>query len=107
MLFSKKKKEEVKDVSTQTDQGSQAVNGVVVKVLGSGCAKCNKLEQAAIQALEELKIDATIEHVTDFAQIATYGVMSTPALVINEAVVSSGNVLSVKQIVNILQDIVQ
>ena len=64
-----------------------------VKVLGSGCAKCNALEQAAREALAELGMETTIDHVTDFAQIAAYGVMSTPALVVDGKVVSYGKVL--------------
>ncbi len=65
-----------------------------VKVLGGGCAKCNALEGATHAALEELGMDTTIDHVTDFAQIATYGVMSTPALVVDGKVVSYGKALS-------------
>ena len=64
-----------------------------VKVLGSGCAKCNALEQAARETLAELGMETTIDHVTDFAQIAAYGVMSTPALVVDGKVVSYGKVL--------------
>ena len=64
-----------------------------VKVLGSGCAKCNALEQAAHEALAELGMETAIDHVTDFAQIAAYGVMSTPALVVDGKVVSYGKVL--------------
>lgn len=64
-----------------------------VKVLGSGCAKCNALEEATRAALAELGMDTTIDHVTDFTQIAAYGVMTTPALVIDGKVVSYGKVL--------------
>lgn len=64
-----------------------------VKVLGSGCAKCNALEEAARAALAELGMDTAIEHVTDFVQIAAYGVMTTPALVVDGKVVSYGKVL--------------
>lgn len=64
-----------------------------VKVLGSGCAKCNALEQAAREALAELGMDDAIDHVTDFAQIAAYGVMTTPALVVDGKVVAYGKVL--------------
>lgn len=64
-----------------------------IKVLGSGCAKCNALEAATKEALSELGMDTTIEHVTDFAQIAAYGVMTTPALVVDGKVVSYGKVL--------------
>lgn len=64
-----------------------------VKVLGSGCAKCSALEQAVREALEELGMETAIDHVTDFAQIAAYGVMTTPALVVDGKVVSYGKVL--------------
>ena len=64
-----------------------------VKVLGSGCAKCNALEDAVRAALTELGMDTTIDHVTDFTQIAAYGVMTTPALVVDGKVVSYGKVL--------------
>lgn len=64
-----------------------------VKVLGSGCAKCNALEDAVRAALTELGMDPAIGHVTDFAQIAAYGVMATPALVVDGKVVSCGRVL--------------
>lgn len=65
-----------------------------VKVLGPGCAKCQALEKAVSSALAELGMNMKIEHVTDFAQIAAYGVMSTPALVVDGKVVSYGKVLS-------------
>lgn len=77
--------------------------GASVKVLGSGCAKCNQLEAATKAALEQLGMDATIDHVTDFAQIATYGVMTTPALVVDGKVVSYGKVLKTDEVVKILQ----
>lgn len=64
-----------------------------IKVLGSGCAKCNALEQAVREALAELGMEAAIDHVTDFTQIAAYGVMTTPALVVDGKVVSYGKVL--------------
>ncbi|MEG0876992.1 MAG: thioredoxin family protein, partial [Oscillospiraceae bacterium] len=50
-----------------------------IKVLGSGCSKCNQLEAATKSALELMGIDGEIEHVTDFTKIAAYGVMSLPA----------------------------
>lgn len=65
-----------------------------VKVLGGGCAKCNALEEATVAALEELGMDTAIDHVKDYAQIASYGVMSTPALVVDGKVVSYGKVLT-------------
>lgn len=76
-----------------------------VKVLGSGCAKCNSLEEATRLALEELGMDTTIEHVTDFAVIATYGVMSTPALVVDDKVISYGKVLTKDEVKALIQKV--
>lgn len=64
-----------------------------VKILGSGCAKCNELETNVREALAELGMDTTVDHVTDFAQIAAYGVMTTPALVFDRKVLCYGKVL--------------
>ena len=66
----------------------------LVKVLGSGCPKCRALSAAAEAALAELGMEPTVGHVTDYAEMAKYGVMSTPALVVGEKVVSVGRVLS-------------
>lgn len=68
--------------------------GSPIKVLGSGCQKCNQLEEAVREALAGLGMDDGVDHVTDCAQIAAYGVMSTPALVVDGKVVSAGRVLS-------------
>lgn len=75
-----------------------------VKVLGSGCKKCRELEQSVQIALDDLNINETVAHVTDMAEIAKYGVMSTPALVVNEEVVSYGKVLNVEEAKAILQE---
>ena len=77
--------------------------GARVKVLGSGCAKCNALEAATKAALEQLGMDVTMDHVTDFSKIAAYGVMSTPALVVDGKVVSYGKVLKTDEAVAILK----
>lgn len=76
-----------------------------VKVLGGGCSKCRALEEATRAALLELGMDATIDHVTDFAQIAAYGVMSTPALVVDGQVVAYGKVLKQEDVKALLQEI--
>lgn len=73
-----------------------------IKILGSGCTKCRELEKAAQTAISELQLDYEIDHVTDFAEIASYGVMSTPALVVNGKVVSYGKVLSVEEVKTLL-----
>ena len=72
------------------------------KILGSGCAKCNALENATRTALSELHMDMEIDHITDFVQIASYGVMSTPALVFDHKVVSYGKVLTVEEVKKLL-----
>lgn len=74
-----------------------------IKILGSGCAKCIALEKATQSALEELNLEFDIEHVTDFAQIASYGVMSTPALVFHGKVLSYGKVLTVDEVKKLLE----
>ena len=79
--------------------------GASVKVLGTGCAKCNELETNVKAALEELGMDSTIDHVTDFTQIAAYGVMSTPALVVDGKVVVYGKVLKKDEVVKLLQKV--
>jgi small redox-active disulfide protein 2 len=61
-----------------------------IKVLGTGCAKCKKLEQLTEKALAELGVEATIEKVEDIYKIMQFGVMSTPGLVIDGKVVLSG-----------------
>jgi small redox-active disulfide protein 2 len=66
-----------------------------VKILGTGCAKCNSLEAATRAAIEQLGIEADIDHVTDPGEIASWGVMVTPALVVDGTVVLSGRVPSV------------
>lgn len=94
----KSKKEQVKE-ETKVNTGN-----AYVKVLGSGCAKCNKLEASTVEALKELNMDTEVDHVTDFAEIAKMGVMSTPALVIGDKVVSSGKVLKTNEIVELLKN---
>lgn len=65
---------------------------LTVKILGSGCANCKKLEAVAREAASQAHIEATFIKVTDVNDIMAYDVMSTPALVINEKVVSSGRI---------------
>ncbi len=74
-----------------------------IKVLGSGCEKCNALEKATKEALGELGLNVQIDHVTDFAKIASYGVMTTPALVVDEKVVSYGKVLKKQEVIDLLK----
>lgn len=71
---------------------------MIIKILGSGCPNCKKLHENTELALTELKLEATVEEVRDIDKIIDYGVMKTPALVIDEKVKSSGRVLSVEEI---------
>lgn len=75
---------------------------MIIKILGSGCPKCKKLEKNAREAVEQTGVEAEVEKVTDMNNIMDYGVMMTPALVIDEKVVSAGRLLSAKKIVEIL-----
>lgn len=70
----------------------------------SSCAKRNQLEAAMVAALEQFGMTTAIEHVGDFAQIASNGVMSTPALVVDGKVVSYGKVLRTEEVVAILKN---
>ena len=72
---------------------------------GGGCAKCNALEAATVDALRELGMDTTIDHVRDFEKIAAYGVMTTPALVVDGQVVSYGKVLKKDEVIVILKKV--
>ncbi len=77
--------------------------GARIKVLGVGCKKCIDLEKNTVKALESLGIETAVDHVTDFVEIASYGVMSTPGLVVDGKVVSYGKVLKENEIMKILE----
>ena len=74
-----------------------------IKILGSGCKNCQTLESNAREAAEQLGLKATFEKVADFKAIASYGVLKTPGLVVDEKLVASGKVLSVDEIKSKLQ----
>lgn len=111
--FGKKKEEEKKtscccacNCTTENMQAAEEEKSLKgVKILGGGCAKCNQLEAEAIEALKELGMDTTIEHVKEYEKIAAYGVMTTPALVVDGKVVSYGKVLKKHEVVRILKDV--
>ena len=75
---------------------------MVIKILGTGCPKCKQLEANAVKAVEQSGINAQIEKVTDIKDIMNYGVMATPALVVDEVVKSAGKLLSSDEIHKIL-----
>lgn len=71
---------------------------MIIKILGTGCSNCKKLEENTKKAVEELGIEATIEKVTDIKDIMKYGVMKTPALVVDEKVKIMGRVPTPEEI---------
>ena len=73
-----------------------------IKVLGPGCANCKRLEERTREAVASLGLDAEIEKVTDYADIAGYGVMKTPGLVVDERLVVSGRVPTTREIAALL-----
>jgi len=75
-----------------------------IKVLGAGCANCHALADRTGEAIRQLGIDGDIEAVTDYGEIAGYGVMNTPALVVGGRVVVAGRVPDVPELVTLLAD---
>ena len=73
-----------------------------IKVLGTGCARCESLEKVTRKAVEELNLDASVEKVEDIQKIMEYAVMRTPALVIDEKVVLSGQLPKIAEVKELL-----
>lgn len=103
-----KKKEEKKDIScgcncccsanevseNTNECCGKTVNGICcIKVLGAGCKSCHEMYENAKQAVNNMGLNIEVEYITDMKKIMEYGVMSMPALVVNEKVVSQGKVL--------------
>lgn len=74
-----------------------------IKVLGGGCSKCETLLANTKESVKNLGIEAEVEYITDFAVIGSYGIMSTPALIVNEKIVSMGKVLKASDIEKFLK----
>lgn len=97
-------KEEPKVQETSCScEGTNEVNKMEIRVLGPGCKNCHTLEKNTLEAVNELGLDVKLTHVTDFAEIATYGIMSTPGLWVDGKVVSYGKVLSKDEIKELLK----
>ncbi len=107
-LFGKKKEEEKKTPACACNSGCptseiteitsdcypEAENGICyIKVLGSGCASCHAQFENAKEAVKKMGLSVEVEYVTDLQKVMEYGVMSMPALVVNENVVAMGKVL--------------
>lgn len=116
LITLKKKKSEIKRPSSctcgcQMDSGknlsaepTHEANGRIscIKVLGSGCATCHKLFENVKEAVNEMGLSADIEYITDMAKVMEYGVMSMPALVFDEKVISMGKLLKASEIIKLL-----
>lgn len=107
-----KKKEEEKKMScccgtgeAETTFVNTAVNGEIssIKVLGAGCKSCHDQYQNVINAVVEMGIATNVEYITDMEKIMSYGVMSMPAIVVNEKVVSMGKVLKTTDVMKLLR----
>jgi len=77
---------------------------LIIKVLGSGCSNCKHVEQIARKVVEEMALDAQIIKVTDYNDILKHNILSTPGLVINEKVVSSGRIPTPAEVTSWLAD---
>lgn len=73
---------------------------IIIKILGSGCANCKRLEQEVKEALSGTSIEYEVIKVTEYDDIASYGILSTPGLVINETVFSAGRIPKRQQIID-------
>jgi len=88
------------EVNTCCDE---EVNGICcIKVLGAGCKRCHEQFENAKKAVEELGLSIEVEYITDMEKVMSYGVMSMPAIVVNEKVVSMGKVLKSAEVVKLL-----
>ncbi|HMU43024.1 MAG TPA: thioredoxin family protein [Ignavibacteriaceae bacterium] len=74
-----------------------------IKVLGPGCMNCKTLESRTKEALQKLNIEASIEKVTDYSEILSYGLVRTPGLLIDNKIIVQGSVPSVEQLQEILK----
>jgi small redox-active disulfide protein 2 len=73
-----------------------------VKILGPGCSNCERLEARTRQVLADLGVEATVEKVTDYDQIASFGIMRTPGLVVDDRLVLSGRVPTARELTSLL-----
>ena len=91
---------EFKKYLGQEVSAEEETQGLIIKVLGQGCANCQALSQRIMEILGELKLSADFEHVTDIKEIARYGILQSPALLINGKLVAKGLVPNKAQLVD-------
>lgn len=87
---------------TKTCCGEEVEGICCIKVLGAGCKICHEQFENAKKAVEELGLSVEVEYVTDMEKVMAYGVMSMPAIVINEKVVSMGKVLKSAEVIKLI-----
>ena len=73
---------------------------LTIKVLGSGCANCKKVEAIVHQVVDKMSLEAEVIKVTEYAEMMQYNIMSTPGLVVNEKLVSAGRIPSETQVMS-------
>jgi len=96
--------DETTEVKATNECCGKPVDGVCcAKVLGAGCKSCHQLYESTKEAVEKLGINVKVEYITDMEKVMAYGVMSMPALVVNEQVVSMGKVLKPDEVAKYLQ----
>lgn len=112
MSLFKKKKDEKKEIqcacANRSNESStccgKEINGICcVKVLGAGCASCHQMYENAKEAVKSIGVAIEVEYITDLQKVMEYGVMTVPALVVNDKVVSAGKVLKTAEIENYLK----
>lgn len=103
MFFAKKKENTAEKLQAGNQASQSAGKKKEIIILGLGCVKCNEMENNTKKAVQELNISEEVRHVTDLDEIVSYGVFSIPALVIDGTVISTGKVLSVNEIKEVLK----
>ena len=113
--FGKKKKENTccscscgaQETAVTNECCGEKVEGICcIKVLGAGCSACHKQYETMQKAIKVTGLDVEAEYITDMEKIMEYGVMSMPAIVINEKVVSTGKVLNEKECIKLLGGVI-
>lgn len=108
-LFKKKEKAEQPSCCCGGEIKTVEANSVTIegklniKVLGAGCKSCHMQYENVQEAVSSLGLDAEVEYITDMEKVMSYGVMSMPAVVVNEQIISMGKVLKVAEVEKILQ----
>lgn len=107
--FKKKKEEQTKPAcccgtDEQTKELEKISEDIIsIKILGAGCESCHKQYENAKEAVKNLNLSVEVEYITDMQKVMTYGVMSMPAIVVNDKVVSMGKVLKTADVEKLLK----